>query len=78
MAAPAVSGVAALLYSAAPEWAAHPDSAAELLRKTAAPHRVSRLRLSLVGAWWTIPTALYGFGEIDAYVAVKVGTRTLP
>jgi len=77
MAAPAVSGVAALLYSAAPQWATHPDSTANLLRKTAF-HINSADCASAWSAPNGYPNCVYGFGEIDAYMAVQEGLRTVP
>jgi subtilisin family serine protease len=72
MATPAVSGVAALLYSAAPEWKNYPVETAELLRKKAVPIETA----DCAPPWGQpsdYPNCVYGFGEIDAYAAVLEG-----
>ena len=77
MAAPAVSGVAALLYSAAPAWAARPVEAAALLRSTAV-HIMSPNCAPVWAAPGGYPNCTYGYGEIDAYSAVEEGRRIPP
>jgi subtilisin family serine protease len=67
MAAPAVSGVAALVMSARPSWVDHPADVAQLLRETANPNVSAPNRPTCNGG---DPNNASGWGMVDAQAAV--------
>src|SRR6185437_14094693 len=77
MATPAVSGVAALLLSAAPDFATSPADVAELIRITANSNVVipSGARANCRSG---SPSPVYGWGEVDAFKAVEEATLRRP
>lgn len=69
MAAPHVTGVAALIWSAKPQLIGKVQETIELIEKTATPRTSSQSCGSFSGG--KIPNAVYGYGIVDAYAAVK-------
>jgi serine protease AprX len=77
MATPAVSGVAALVLSAAPSLVGKPADVAEIMRLTANPNVLipTGTRSACRNGY---PNMVYGSGEIDAYKAVGEATWRAP
>jgi len=75
MATPAVSGVAALVMSARPQWIGHPVDVAELLRATANRNVSAPERSSCNQGY---PNMASGWGLVDAEAAVKKAEEPPP
>jgi len=69
MAAPHVAGVVALLWSAKPELIGKIDETIEILQATAVPMKGKTSCPGFPGA--NIPNAVFGYGMVNAYNAVK-------
>ena len=74
MAAPHVTGAAALLWSARPELRGHVDTTEWLLRITAEPRTSSQCGDGPDAS----PNRVYGWGRVDARAAVEAGLAGLP
>jgi subtilisin family serine protease len=75
MATPAVSGVAALVMSAAPHWIGRPAGVAAILRRSANGNGISIGDRKVCSG---DPRNLYGAGLVDAYEAVREAEITYP
>jgi serine protease AprX len=75
MATPAVSGVAALVMSARPQWIGHPADVAELLRATANRNVSAPERSSCNQGY---PNMASGWGLVDAEAAVRKAEEPPP
>lgn len=73
--APEVAGAVALVWSAAPAFAGHPDATADLLRRTAVPLTSTQDCGGVSGS--TVPNAVFGFGRVDVANAVAVAAPIL-
>lgn len=67
MAGPQVVGVVALMWSAQPKLVGNVARTEQILRETAKPYQGTRLGCFAGGT----PNDAYGYGEVDAYAAVK-------
>ena len=69
MAAPHVAGTVALMWSANPKLIGKIDQTAAILQKTAVPKTTSDSCGNFPGD--KVPNAVFGYGILDAYAAVK-------
>ena len=72
---PAVSGIAALVYSAAPQWSGHPDATTFLLRGTT--DKVLKEGCT-PSAGPVSPNNEFGYGVVDALTAVQQALKSSP
>lgn len=75
MAAPHVAGTVALLISAAPWLAGHPDEIEDLIRHSAIPRTSSQFCGGVLGS--QTPNNTYGWGRIDAWQAIRASNPEL-
>jgi uncharacterized repeat protein (TIGR01451 family) len=73
MATPHVAGVAALVWSAAPDLRGEVDLTEDLLRRTARPLTTTMQTCGSVPGT-DVPNNTYGYGLVDAFAAVKAAT----